>query len=208
MARDTSAYQVDGRRVPSVTEVLSLAGVSSFGGGCGIDPDVLAKAAHRGHRVHEWTEWLDDSSRRDDAEPSPLGIEGYCDAYHAFKDESGFKPQHVEYVVVNDSRRYAGTIDRIGSIELLKDERPIVLDLKTSAMLAPEVRLQLSGYRMAFAAEQGTDPKDYQRASLQLTKDGKYKLKFFEDAADDFDWIACIRVAHFRLRHGMAKLED
>ena len=55
--RDTSGYVVNGVRLPSVTEVLSIAGLTDFSG---VPPGVLEKARVRGTQVHEITEWIDD----------------------------------------------------------------------------------------------------------------------------------------------------
>lgn len=65
----------------------------------------------------------------------------------------------------------------------------------------PETRLQVCGYAMAL------DPRPA-RAALQLLPDGRYRLERYRDRSDEHDWIAACRVAHFRLAHSLAYLED
>lgn len=77
----------------------------------------------------------------------------------------------------------------------------LLIDLKATTQLYPETRLQVCGYAMAL------DPRPA-RAALQLLPDGRYRLERYRDRSDEHDWIAACRVAHFRLAHGLAYLED
>ncbi len=192
--RDTSAYKINGQRVPSVTEVLQLADVSIYGG---VPPDVLETARIRGHRVHEWTEWYD--SDRSTDPPDRAGIEGYCAAYRAFMLDTRFKVLSAEGVVLNKTYLYAGRYDRVGVFSVAASRT--VLDIKCVAALSVITKLQLSGYRMALK-------KVEHRAALQLKPDGTYRLEHYTSPEDDHDFLSCVRVAHFKLRHGLATLED
>lgn len=195
MSRDVSRYVVDGKRVPSVTEILSIAGVSDFSG---ISPEVLEIARARGSLVHEWCELLDLGHVSADETP-PTEAEPYVAAYLSFLASGAFVAAEggIEQVVVCAPYRYAGTLDRRGKLHGV----PAILDLKCSALVPPTVGLQLAGYALALDGA-------HQRYSLQLRSDGTYRLSKHDDKNDVTDWLACVRVAHFKLRHNVATIGD
>ncbi len=196
-ARRIDLYKVHGERVPSVTEILKLCGLSNFSG---IAPDVLENARRRGVAVHAWTEMLDQGFLAPTDSPDEE-IAGYVAAYLEFKEKAGFEITHIEHVVVSESYRYAGTLDRAGYLRnLAEPQEQIVLDIKNVASVSPSTRLQLAGYSLA------CDIKG--RASLQLRADGTYRLARYRDDHDTPDWLSCVRVAHFQLRHGMAHHQE
>ena len=176
-----------------MTEILKLCGLSDFDH---VAPDVLENAKRRGAAVHEWTEWLDEGRVHESDTPS-TDIAGYVAAYVAFKREASFEVSATEQVVISDKYRYAGTLDRAGYFRASRNPKErYVLDLKCVATVSPATRLQLSGYALAANIEG--------RAALQLKPNGTYKLTRYRDAIDLTDWLCCVRVAHFHLRHGMA----
>jgi len=198
--RRTDLYRVDGLRVPSVTEVLKLAGVAEGFGM--VPPEVLETARARGALVHEITELID-LGHLDPAEPVMEGAQGYVDAYLKFKEEAGFEVEAIEKVVVNDLYRYAGTIDRLGQCEKLRRKGRRVVDLKCVAQVSKATRLQVAGYAEAAKIDVWS--------SLQLFPNGRYKhVEYSQDGElqDKHDFLACVRVAHFKLSHGMAELEQ
>ena len=184
-------------RVPSVTEILKLCGLSDFSH---VEPEVLERKRQLGLAVHEWTEWLDEGrvSYRD----TPAAeIAGYVDAYLRFRNEAAFEVSATEQVVVNEKYRYAGTLDRAGYFRASSTPNELaVLDLKCVAQVSPATRLQVAGYSLASGIKG--------RASLQLRADGTYRLARYRDDHDLQDWLSCVRVAAFKLRHGMAHQED
>lgn len=205
--RDPSQYKIDGQRVPSVTEIFKICGVTDLSG---IPEEALEKARARGHRVHEWTEDFDVwfQKPQDHLRPAPWkDIEGYCEAYLSFLDETGFEVQDIEKTVVNRDYRYAGQLDRSGifpSGNELRIPEPgmlTVLDIKNvHPPLRPETSLQTAAYYMAMGLSWGN------RCSLNLRPDGSYQLKFYPDKNDFHDWLSLVRVAHWKLRHGLAEL--
>src|SRR5579863_2183557 len=86
---DGHAYYSDsGQRIPSLTQILRLSGLTDYDG---IDPDVLENAARRGTEVHVLAATYNQYGALDPAwiteECAP-----YFDAYRRFLDESGFVP--------------------------------------------------------------------------------------------------------------------
>lgn len=193
--RDTSKYRVNGVRVPSVTEVLDIAGLSDLSM---VPEHHLEYARLRGSAVHEWLEGVDRGDL-DGIEPDPT-IAPYVAAYHQFKTDTGFESELIEEVVVDTAYCFAGTVDRTGTIPKLHDD-PIVLDFKARAAMTPEIGPQLAGYGLAL-------DKPRRRYGLQLRPDGLYRLHEYKDRTDTHDFLAALRVTHFKLRHGLARVED
>lgn len=195
--RRTDQYVVDGIRVPSVTEAMKIVGLGSEFGM--VAPDVLETARKRGELVHQLTELIDlgHLSATDAVDDE---VQGYVNAYLQFKRDAGFEVSAVEKVVVNTSHRYAGTIDRVGRCKKLTQTGRRVLDIKCVAQVSPATRLQVAGY-----AEAEDLPL---WSSLQLFPNGRYKHVEYSEPSDKYDFLSCVRVAHFKLAHGLASLED
>lgn len=201
--RDTTGYRVRGERVPSVTEVLELSGLSDIGRLIElVGQSTIDDAAHRGSMVHSFCE-LADLDDQFDLEGVPPHYRGYVASYLAYKAESGFEPIEIERTVVSSNYGFAGTLDRLG---LLPTGEVVLLDLKTPATASPIWAYQTAGYQLA-AEDMGIAVVN-RRGALQLQRNGKYKWHAHPRPGDLHDFIAALRVAHIRLAHGLATLED
>lgn len=189
---------VDGVRVPSVTEVLGITGLSDFSG---IPYAILEHARQRGSEVHDWCDMLDKGLLSPNDTPDSE-IEGYVAAYLRFKDEAGFEVIESEFKVLNIRYRYAGTLDRIAYMRTRPNSHiPHVIDLKCVALVSAATPIQITGYVEALPGINGG-------ASLQLKHDGSYKLKHCLGAQVKHDWYAVLRMCHWKLNNGLAKLEN
>ena len=191
---DSHRYELNGKELPSVTQVLREAGL--------IDEQWYNDFSRdRGSVVHLATEFLDDDQLDEDSVDER--IKPYLDAYRQFKIDSGFEPlpivdQVTGCEVISEAHRfqpkygYAGTIDRIG---MLKSGRKAVIDIKTGAAHATH-RLQLAAYQALL-----DKPGEYARLVVGLKKDGKYSVTEFKltDYPVDFGvFAACLQVINFR----------
>lgn len=179
IAFDESAhrYTVNGRAVPSVTEVLR--GAQDFSG---IPPDVLEAAANRGRAVHRMVE-LDISGTLDEASVHD-SIRPHLDHWRAFRESSGFQPIACEYLCASARYGYAGRLDLIGTFP----DKPgfAVIDLKTSAAIPASVGLQTAGYAQAVAEMAPAwfdSAQPLRRYCLHLTA-GACRIKALDNSAD------------------------
>jgi hypothetical protein len=184
--------------LPSVTQVLKETRMVDYSM---IPQDVLEAASKRGTAVHQALHYLDDGDL-DDATLDPA-IHGYVMAYMAFKRDAGFEPMLVEWRSWNRAYRYAGTLDRTGTIRR-KDgglDR-VVLDFKTGEVL-PGHALQLTAY-----AGMCDQPRAYRRIALKLSADGSYRAHeagegWGHDFRTDFDlFIAALNVHWWQRTEG------
>ncbi len=204
-SRRTDLYRVEGVRVPSVTEILKIVGLSSFDN---VDADVLEYARQRGEKVHAICDAIDNDLMWID-DPMAAELKPYIAAYLKFKHETGFQSVHSERVVVSKTYRYAGTLDRAGVMPLWnqKKDQVVVVDLKAVAEVGRATALQTAGY--ALALSETTGHENLGRAAVQLLPNGKYSLHPYAGAKADVNtWLACVRIAHWQLGNGVASLRE
>jgi hypothetical protein len=189
------AYELDGRQIPSVTQVLTLAGISDVSG---IPVHNLDRAASIGKAVHLACDLLDaDDLDLDSLDPQ---IVGYVLGYQRFREEWDFVPELIEHRTVASvlGLQYGMCVDRVGPLR----GKMYVLDLKTSSKRRPEWAIQTIAYA------QGLGMYDAGRAALHLHKDGTYNLIEYQDRVQDAEtWEAALQVAYWKLNHG-AKVKE
>lgn len=200
--RDVGRYVVAGERVPSVTEVIELAGLSDIQRIIALaGEDVVQNAAKRGSIVHGYCQ-LVDLDPEFDLNRVPEYARGYVAGYAKFVRETAFRPDVSEEPMISTAYRFAGTPDRIGFL----GPRQTILDIKTPAASDPAWKIQSAGY--ALLAEENYGIERPARACLMLRKGGTYKVEPHSDPRDRTIFIAALHVAHFRLSHKLATLED
>ena len=169
----THTYLVDGKEVPSVTEILKPLSNRAYGK---VNQATLDYAAARGTAVHEACEAVDLGFVPDlDYETQPF-IQAYADWCEVYS------PMWigVEQIVFCEPMWYAGTLDRFG---ILNDGEYAIVDLKTSSPTKEayvSVCLQTAAYAVALLDDDAL-PKDIKacdikRYGLFLKKDGKYRM--------------------------------
>jgi len=167
-------YKVDGKPVPSVTEIIGLLTKDKYS----INASVLARAAHRGTVVHELCELYDY-----DALPEEIDEEVYpfLLAYQKFVKD--YAPEWVAVEKILATNYCAGTADRIGYV----DGHLVVVDLKTTASMDRLSKIclacQLYAYAVMFEQE-----VDINRCfGVQLKKDGSYAILPYSDICDKYE---------------------
>jgi len=185
--RDTSQYVVEGRRVPSVTEVLRLVGLDDWSH---VPPDTLAAAQERGQLVHYWCEMVDRYDvAAEEADPEAVP---YVTAYRSFRGESRWEVELIEHPLVSARLRLAGTPDRVFRVP--GEPIPRLVDLK-SGEPTDAAKMQTAGYA-ELLMDAGTYPR-LRRHTLALRADGAYRLSpEYRDPADRLDFLAALRVTH------------
>lgn len=108
---DTHTYTVDGEVFPSVSEISRFASREIYGE---VMQYNLDHAASRGSAVHKATEILDKYGKVKCDED----IEPYIRAYVKFRKDFGIDDYtHIEKALANEQLKYAGTLDRINTID-------------------------------------------------------------------------------------------
>lgn len=203
MARDVSKYVLsDGTKLPSVTECLDQAGFIDL---ARIPFQVLEDARLRGTAVHTWLELLVGSPDAVRGLTVPPFIAGYIAAWEKWQVESRFDIGNVEDAVVDETYRYAGTFDVLGSMW----GRRGMVDYKARYGLTPEIGPQTAGYLGALRASGRVDAVEpIDRYALLLRSDGSYRFEKQTNHRDLHDFRAAVAVTHWKLSRGITSLEQ
>lgn len=180
-------YRLDGRRLPSVTQLLSPLVDCSM-----VPQETLKRAQALGTAVHRMTELhdnddLDEDSLSDELRP-------YLTAWMRFRTECQFEPVTIEQRMFHPIYRYAGTSDRTGVIK----GRLAVIDLKKMMVLGPHIGPQLAAYEKLHQAE---GLKVLDRFALGLRFDGTYRLQPFTDPLDWQCFLAHLTIYNWKTKH-------
>jgi len=185
-------YWLDGRIVPSVTQILKATGVST-------DFDALGAMSDRLHGQIELKRDLGSALHQDihafdDGdlvwETVDDRVLPYLEAWTIFRENTGLKPLARERMVFHPALNYCGTLDGIF-------ERPdgarVLLDVKTGDPHDAAANLQTAGYQLAYACEH-PDLFIVERQSVQLQPDRKvpYLVTPYRDFSDFATWSAIV----------------
>lgn len=173
-------YIVDGIPYVSVTTVLSAMGM--YGDAANYFTEY---ARDRGSYVHQAIEYyLRGELDEDSLDPAILP---YFDAWKRFEADTGFVPDDIENALASDLYLLAGRPDLIGKV----NGTMAVIDIKTSASVAPAERLQTAAYELLYG-------KPLKRFSLHLTGTGKYLLTEFKERQDRHFFLSCLSVYQWK----------
>ena len=164
-------YTLDGRVLPSVTQILR--GLDDFSN---VPARALEKARDRGQRVHaacslDVLGTLDENTVDDEVAP-------YLAQFRKFLRESGFQPTLTECRVYDERLWYAGTLDLFGDLPGCMD---VQIDIKSGA-IPRSVGPQTAAYSNGLYKRAGIMTR--KRFVLKL-EGGKYSLIAL-DSTDDF----------------------
>jgi hypothetical protein len=181
-------YLLNGRRVPSVTEILGIISAPALGR---VPPEVLEHARRRGELVHQTInffnrELLDESSVADELRP-------YLDAWKAFLHETGAVVIASEQPVYHKALGYAGTPDVI----LDWNGRTVIPDAKATAVVPATVGPQTAAYAEAWRVMHAPRRRPPERRCIHLLPSGRYQVHKRDDPADLSTFISCLNVFRF-----------
>jgi predicted RecB family nuclease len=195
-----TVYKVDGKRVPSVTTILNILNkpaLLNWAWKCGLDGEdykkVRDKAASIGTIAHEMVEKYLLKEPFDAREYSTADLEKAKNAFDAFLDwEKTYKiePVMVEGELVSEKHRVGGTCDLVANTE----NGLILVDLKTSSGIYPEMRLQVAAYAQMLI-ENGHDIREVH--ILRIDKENAsfhhHKLGSPDDLKDEWEMFKLLR---------------
>lgn len=195
-----TVYKVNGKRVPSVTTILSILNkpaLLNWAWECGLAGDdykkIRDKAANIGTIAHEMIEKHLLKEEFDPSKYPQVDIDKAETAFLAFLEwEQAYqiKPVIVEGKFVSQELKTGGTCDLVADTK----EGLILIDLKTSSGIFPEMRLQVAAYAYMLK-ENGHDIK--QVHILRIDKeDGSFhhhKLGTPETLSDEWEMFKLLR---------------
>lgn len=188
-------YTVDGVEVPSVTQILSSAGLVDY---AGISQETLRYAAERGTAVHLACQFYDEEDL--DPESLDLQVAKYVAAWRQFRLKHDFEILGSEQMHLGELNglQFGMTIDRL--IEWRG--RRAILDIKCSSRIHRWCGVQTAGYAIGLESH-GTAAQRlslYRRLIVQLKPNCTYELYDCEDTEDGEIFAAALAISHWKLR--------
>lgn len=180
-------YHVNGRRVPSVTEVLSP--LEDFSR---VPRDVLEAAREFGSHVHEACD-LYNRGELDWLSLDP-SLAPYVEGWRQFLEETGAVVIASEFRVAHDQLGYAGSPDVLVQMH----DKLWIPDIKSTAIVPSTVGYQTAAYAKAYHRMTGQEPK---RCCVLLTGDGRYKLHTRKEPSDWEMFVSALNVYKHKAKH-------
>lgn len=197
--RTPHTYALDGEPVPSVTEILTRAGLIDFSS---VPPHILDAAQRRGTIVHQAIHYLNEKDLDVDAFVATFpDYAGYVQAWIAFTEQRHFEAVLCERRLASRRYRVAGTADCFGYL----DGTPVLLDFATGRPQDVAKDLQTAAYyalAVEWAADDDGDPEllafltrsrgVLKRYGVALRRDGTFTLDPYTNPSDFREFLALV----------------
>jgi len=189
----THIYRWDGVIVPSVTQILNEVGISDYSGIPAAQRDAYMRFGTAVHLACElWDRRELDLPRLD-----PM-LAPYLNSWIKFRTESGFEIYESEKPQYSLKHRFAGTPDRIGTL----NGRRVVVDIKSSVDTKQGADLQTAGYAILFNEGKPRGAHALDRYSVHLKDNGKYKIEPHKDRNDINAFLSCLSMYNIKKMRG------
>ena len=183
--KDTHTYFLDDRKIPSVTQIISSAGLSDFSK---VNQDILKRSQSFGSAAHLACQLYDEN--RLDIKSLDIALEPRLEAWILFKRDFGIKTfKEIEKQVYSIKYQYAGCLDRLTMDDAL-------IEIKTCTTIPKTTGLQLMGYQGAY--EEMYKVKIKRRICVQLL-DGTYKMEEYKEKSDRTVFLSCLNLHNWQL---------
>jgi hypothetical protein len=183
-------YTVDGKIIPSVTQIISAVGLYEFDY---VSADTLAVAAERGRIVHTYIEWYE-HGELDETSIDPE-LQGYFNAYLSMKAAGKIpaKAELIEHRAYSAKYGYAGTLDMLFNGNWIHDHK--------TGVKSPVHGLQLSGYWLELHPNMAEKPE--RLTCGYYSADGSWEL--VEYPYEPFAWLAVVADYKWRVKHNLIR---
>lgn len=186
--QESHTYRWNGAVVPSVTQILRpLMDLDA------VDPDVLRRASAFGTAVHLACE-LDDKGTLDESALDPA-LAPYLAGWRQFSKDYGCRWEALESRVYHSTLRYAGTLDRRGTV----GGHQAYVDIKSGTSLYHSVGPQLAAYAAADCGIPGARRRYAVRLDPRLP--AGYELQEYTDPRDWPVFASLITLRGFCQQH-------
>lgn len=190
---DDHTYWLGDEKLPGVTGVIEDACLSF----AKVPEKYLVPAQWRGTVVHKATELSDLGVL--DWDSLDADLHGYVESWQQFVKHIGFDMDLMEHQVWHSKFKYAGTLDRAGTVKWKKARRKAIIDIKTGAPVAGTA-LQTAAYQ---AALKDMGEGEYKlRLGVHVKVDGSAPNVVEYGAAQDLStFLAMLKVYRWKLNN-------
>lgn len=210
---DGHRYEVEGKRIISLTQILDAAGLVDYSG---IDPAVLANKAKFGTKVHEYSLWNDQGELdMDDLKPYPTywnRVQGWRQFVEDFHFQVDMAWAEVPCAVKVNGMMFAMTVDRFGVFGTPEDITAGkgsfgVVEIKTCADREYHHQIQTAGQAIVFRGDGSVPVK--RMAVYLLDKPNQANRFYFcqphDDRMDEKLFLASLMLTQARINNKLLK---
>lgn len=181
---ETHTYTVDGKVVPSVTQILKPLECWE-----NVPREAMEAAADFGRKVHK-TCHLFNLERLNMLTIGPE-LRARLEGWRRFIADTGFVITMSEYMVAHPTLGYAGTIDAGGLLPKRGRKLKAIVDIKTPEAFPRTAGPQSAGYAKCL-------PDVALRLGVQLFGDSTYKIHTLDDVRDWNTFVSCLNIWRWR----------
>jgi hypothetical protein len=181
-------YTLDGKKILSVTQILSSLGISDYSW---VLQKAIDEAAIRGKAVHKLIEMWDMGQIRG----VPEWASPYLGGWEKWKERMAVKILCCEKRVFNEAYWFCGTLDRIVLIHGVE----YLVDIKTTASPMWSHTIQTAGYAFAYKKEKKI--KSLRRAAIYLRANGEWSFIRHENKTDEDVFLSAAKIANTKIQH-------
>lgn len=178
---ETHIYKVSDKILPSVTQILTLSGMSNFDF---VDPELLQYKADIGRKVHKACQWFDEGCL-DEETLHPI-IQGYLLGWKRFRQATEYQPVEHEIRMFSKKHGFAGTIDSVGK----RYNILTLVDIKTG-VTSKAHPLQTAAYKVLYDENRGEKIKT--RLVVYLSKGGEYRVEPNKVGQDKYEFLRLLQ---------------
>ena len=200
-------YKMDGRRLPSLTQILDAAGFIDYSM---VPLETLKAKAAFGTRVHEYCLWIDqDEIGIEELKPYPAyesRVLGWMDFVKDYDLQADMEWAERPMAVKINGCTFALTPDRYG----MSNQGPCVVEIKCSVDLMPAYALQTAAQVLPFRNELNPTVKRFVCQLLDKPNGSgkRYFAKEYTDRTDEKIFLAALATTQWRINNKLFKTSD
>ena len=188
--KDTHTYFLDDRKIPSVTQIISSAGLSDFSK---VNQDILKRSQSFGSAAHLACQLFDEN--RLDMKSLDPALEPRLEAWILFKRDFGITEfKEIEKQVYSTKYQYAGCLDRLTMV----NNKLTIIEIKTTTTMPKTTKLQLAGYLIAFNEGKKFNEKIKNRIAVRLKGNGSYNTESYNDNIDISAFLGALALINWK----------
>lgn len=191
---DLHEYRIEGRKVPSVSEIISGIGLNDFSH---VQPDVLLAKQKIGTAVHHLSHLYDSNNLAKCSED----LMPWLESYKQFRSKFPMSLMISEVRLASKKYKFAGRLDRVFIIE---NRKGILVDLKTGDKNKSH-NLQKAGYKILVEENYPIKLKELWTYYIKPGGFSESDIDKKIDISDDYAFLSALNVYNWKYNNKLIK---
>lgn len=190
---ESHVYELGGVKIPSLSEILTQAGVSDYSN---VSEEILRKSAAFGKAVHLACQYFDRGSL--DESTLDCNLKPYLTGWINFCEDFKCEWLVIEEPMCSKKLMYGTTPDRIGCVK----GRISGVEIKATAKLMASTAIQTAAHAMAYNETAPRGMKILDRYGVLLLPDGvnerNYKMEKYKKKSDESVFRSALNIYNWK----------